>query len=76
MSKLKENGIIELLVQVKTFMPEFGIVKEEFLEWFEQDVPLVINVQNQLYIRLKMRVMKKLVPFNINKEDYSNAQCH
>ena len=34
------------------------------------------NVQNQLYIRLKMRVMKKLVPFNINKEDYSNAQCH
>lgn len=76
MSKLKEDGIIELLVQVKTFMSEFGIVKEEFLEWFEQDVPLVINVQNQLYIRLKMRVMKKLVPFNINKEDYSNAQCH
>lgn len=44
--------IIELLVQVKTSRPEFGIVKEEFLEWFEQDVPLVINVQNQLYIRL------------------------
>ena len=32
MSKLKEDGIIELLVQVKTFMSEFGIVKEEFLE--------------------------------------------
>ena len=51
-SKLKENGIIESLVQVKTSMPEFSIVKEEFLEWFEQYVPLVVNVRNQLYIRL------------------------
>lgn len=31
-SKLKEDEIIESLVQVKTSMPEFGIVKEEFLE--------------------------------------------